>query len=56
MYSLFEIAFFILYFFVQAVKVVGILLTIQFVVFRITGISLYKKVLKIMDKLIMTEF
>lgn len=56
MYSLFEIAFFILYFFVQAVKVVGILLTIQFVVFRITGISLYKKALKATEKIIMEDF
>lgn len=56
MYSLFEIAFFILYFLVQAIKVTGILLIIQIIVFRITGISLYKKALKATEKLIMEDF
>ena len=56
MYSLFEIAFFILYFLVQAIKVAGILLIIQIVVFRATGISLYKKAIKITDKIIMEDF
>ena len=56
MYSLFEIAFFILYFLVQAIKVAGILLIVQVVVFRTTGISLYKKAVKITDKIIMEDF
>lgn len=56
MYSLFEIAFFILYFLVQAIKVAGILLIVQVVVFRTTGISLYRKGCKIADKIIMEDF
>lgn len=56
MYSLFEIAFFLLYFLVQAIKVAGILLIIQIVVFRTTGISLYKKAIKTTDKIIMEDF
>lgn len=56
MYSLFEIAFFILYFLVQAIKVAGILLIVQVVVFRTTGISLYRKSCKVAEKIIMEDF
>lgn len=56
MYSLFEIAFFLLYFLVQAIKVAGILLIVQIVVFRTTGISLYRKGCKIAEKIIMEDF
>lgn len=56
MYSLFEIAFFLLYFLVQAIKVAGILLIVQVVVFRTTGISLYRKSCKVAEKIIMEDF
>ncbi len=56
MYSIFEIAFFILYFLIKLAKFTAILLLIQIVVFRITGISLYKKALKATEKLIMEDF
>lgn len=56
MYSLFEIVFFILYFLVQAIKVAGIFLIIQIVVFRTTGISLYRKCSKAANRIITEDF
>ena len=56
MYSLAEILFFILYFLGQAIKILAILLTIQFIVYRSTGFSIYKFVMKITNELINENF
>lgn len=56
MYSLAEILFFILYFVVQAIKVSAILLIIQFIVYRLTGFSLYKFLMKKIDKVLKEDF
>ena len=49
MYSLFEIAFFILYF---ATKITAILLLVQIAVYRLSGFSLYKFAMKKASKLL----
>ena len=41
MYSLFEIAFFILYFATKITKFIAILLLVQIAVYRLSGFSLY---------------
>lgn len=56
MYSLAEIIFFILYFAIKTAKVVTILLAIQFIVYKLTGFSIYKFVMKTTDKLIKEAF
>ena len=52
MYSLFEIAFFILYFATKITKFIAILLLVQIAVYRLSGFSLYKFAMK-KDKLIL---
>ena len=56
MYSLFEIAFFILYFATKITKFIAILLLVQIAVYRLSGFSLYKKALKATEKIIMEDF
>ena len=46
MYSLFEIAFFILYFATKITKFIAILLLVQITVYRLTGFSIYKFAMK----------
>ena len=52
MYSLFEIAFFILYFATKITKFIAILLLIQIAVYRLSGFSLYKFAMKKASKLL----
>ena len=52
MYSLFEIAFFILYFATKITKFIAILLLVQIAVYRLSGFSLYKFVMKKASKLL----
>ena len=56
MYNLYEIAFFILYFVFQTIKTLSILLAIQIIVYKITGFSIYKFLMKITNKLITEDF
>lgn len=56
MYNLYEIAFFILYFSLQAVKTIAILLAIQIIVYRLTKFSILKFLMKITNKLITEDF
>lgn len=56
MYSLAEIIFFILYFLGQAIKISAILLAVQIIVYRLTGFSIYKMLMKSTDKLIKENF
>lgn len=55
MYSLAEIAFFILYFTVQAIKVSVALLAIQLIVYRLTGFSIYNFLMRTTDKILKEE-
>ena len=48
MYSLFEVAFFILYF----VEVILFLLILQIVIYRLSGFSIYKFVMRKANKLV----
>lgn len=52
MYSLFEIAFFILYFATKITKFIAILLLIQIAVYRLSGFSIYKFAMKKASKLL----
>ena len=52
MYSLFEIAFFILYFATKITKFIAILLLVQIAVYRLSGFSLYKFAMKKASKLL----
>lgn len=52
MYSLFEIAFFILYFATKITKFIAVLLLIQIAVYRLSGFSLYKFAMKKASKLL----
>lgn len=52
MYSLFEVAFFILYFVVKAIRFILFLLTLQIVIYRLSGFSLYKFAMKKASKLL----
>ena len=52
MYSLFEIAFFILYFATKIIKFIAILLLVQIAVYRLSGFSLYKFAMKKANKLL----
>ena len=52
MYNLFEIAFFILYFGVKAIRFLLFLLTLQVVVYRLSGFSIYKFAMKKANKLL----
>lgn len=52
MYSLFEIAFFILYFATKITKFIAILLLIQIAVYRLSGFSIYKFAIKKASKLL----
>lgn len=52
MYSLFEIAFFILYFGVKSIRFLLFLLTLQVVVYRLSGFSIYKFAMKKANKLL----
>lgn len=52
MYSLFEIAFFILYFATKITKFIAILLLVQIAVYRLSGLSLYKFAMKKASKLL----
>ena len=52
MYSLFEIAFFILYFATKITKFIAILLLLQIAVYRLSGFSIYKFDIKIANKLL----
>lgn len=52
MYSIFEIAFFILYFLIKLAKFTAILLLIQIAVYRLSGFSLYKFAMKKANKLL----
>ena len=52
MYSLFEIAFFILYFATKISKFIAILLLVQIAVYRLSGFSLYKFAMKKASKLL----
>lgn len=56
MYSIVEIAFFILYFVGQAIKISAILLIVQISVFRLTGFSPYKFINRKLNKLLREEF
>ena len=50
MYSLFEVAFFILYFVVKAI--ILFLLILQIVIYRLSGFSIYKFVMSKANKLV----
>ena len=52
MYSLFETAFFILYFATKITKFIAILLLVQIAVYRLSGFSLYKFAMKKASKLL----
>lgn len=52
MYSLFEVAFFILYFVVKAIRFILFLLTLQIVIYKLSGFSVYKFVMRKANKLI----
>jgi|GEM_PF-1395701 len=52
MYSLFEVAFFILYFVVKAIRFILFLLTLQIVIYRLSGFSIYKFVMRKANKLV----
>jgi hypothetical protein len=52
MYSIFEIAFFILYFLIKLTKFTAILLLIQIIVYRLSGFSIYKFAMKKTSKLL----
>lgn len=52
MYSLFEIAFFILYFATKITKFIAILLLVQIAVYRLSGFSIYKFTMKKASKLL----
>ena len=52
MYSLFEIAFFILYFATKITKFIAILLLVQIAVYRLSGFSIYKFAMKKANKLL----
>ncbi len=52
MYSLFEIAFFILYFATKITKFIAILLLVQITVYRLSGFSIYKFTMKKANKLL----
>lgn len=52
MYSLFEIAFFILYFATKITKFIAILLLVQIAVYRLSGFSIYKFAMKKASKLL----
>lgn len=56
MYNLAEILFFILYFLGQVVKTTATLLAIQIIVYRTTGFSIFKFLMKNTDKLIKENF
>lgn len=51
MYSTTEIAFFLLYYEGLAIASITALLAIQFIVYRITGFSIYKHICKTLAKL-----
>lgn len=52
MYSLFEIAFFILYFATKITKFIAILLLIQIAVYRLSGFSIYKFIMNKLNLLL----
>lgn len=52
MYSLFEIAFFILYFAMKAVRFTLFLLMIQIVVYKASGFSIYKFIMNKLNLLL----
>ena len=56
MYNLYEIAFMLMYFGGLAVASSIGLLLIQGLVYRLTGFSIYKAVMRITDKIIKEEF
>lgn len=56
MYNLYEIGFMIVYFGLKVLGISVLLLSIQGVVYKITGFSIYKAIMRMANKIIKEEF